>query len=71
MKWLFNDPIANLLGNWSVEINYVSVLFRISIVVILASIIGCERSSKRHSAGLRTFVLISFASVIAMIMDLI
>ncbi len=71
MKWLFNDPIANLLGSWSIEINYLSVLFRISVVVILASIIGCERSSKRHSAGLRTFVLISFASVIAMIMDLI
>ena len=38
--------------------------------VIFASVIGCERSSKRHSAGLRTFVLISFASTVSMILDI-
>lgn len=66
-----NDPIAVLLGSWSENINSLSVLFRISAVIILASVVGCERSSKRHSAGLRTFVLISFASAISMIIDLI
>lgn len=65
------DPIALSLGEWSQDINAYSVLFRITVIVVLASIIGCERSSKRHSAGLRTFVLISFASCVAMIIDII
>lgn len=65
------DPIALSLGEWSQDINAYSVLFRITVIIVLASIIGCERSSKRHSAGLRTFVLISFASCVAMIIDII
>ena len=65
-----SDPITKLLGSWSTELNTYSVLLRIAAVVILASIVGCERSSKRHSAGLRTFVLISFASTVAMILDI-
>lgn len=48
------DPIASLLGEWSVGINAYSVLLRIIISGMLAAIVGCERSSKRHSAGLRT-----------------
>ncbi|MCI8433420.1 MAG: MgtC/SapB family protein [Lachnospiraceae bacterium] len=65
-----SDPIAHLLGDWSRELNPGSVLLRIVIVVVLSAIIGCERSSKRHSAGLRTFVLISFTSTISMILDI-
>lgn len=64
------DPIANLLGDWSRELNTGSVVLRVALVVTLASIIGCERSSKRHSAGLRTFVVISFTATVAMILDL-
>ena len=65
----FYDPIAAALGDWSRGLNTYSVLLRIALVVLLASVIGCERSSKRHSAGLRTFVLISFASTVSMILD--
>ncbi len=64
------DPLANLLGDWSKELNTGSVIFRVALVVLLAAVIGCERSSKRHSAGLRTFILISFASTVAMLLDL-
>lgn len=64
------DPIARLLGEWSTELNTYSVILRVAIAVIFASVIGCERSSKRHSAGLRTFVLISFASTVSMILDI-
>ena len=64
------DPIANLLGDWSKELNTASVLLRAALIVVLASVIGCERSSKRHSAGLRTFILISFSSEVAMTVDL-
>ena len=63
------DPIASFLGPWSVSINIWSILFRLFLSVILSAIIGCERSSKRHSAGLRTFILVSLASTIAMMLD--
>lgn len=64
------DIIATLLGEWSSEINVWSVLFRIVISLLLSSIIGCERSSKRHSAGLRTFILVSLATTLSMMLDL-
>ena len=47
------DPIAGLLGAWSAGLNLGSALLRIALIVALAASIGCERSSKRHSAGLR------------------
>lgn len=65
-----NDIIAKLLGEWSSEINVWSVLFRIGISLLLSSIIGCERSSKRHSAGLRTFILVSLATTVSMMLDI-
>ena len=64
-----NDPVAIFLGSWSSGMNLYSVIFRICISVILAAIIGCERSSKRHSAGLRTFILISMASCVSSMID--
>lgn len=63
------DPIANLLGSWSQELNTFSVLFRIILAVCFSAVIGCERSSKRHSAGLRTFILVSLATTVIMILD--
>lgn len=64
------DPIASYLGEWSCDINLSSVLLRIALSVVLAAVIGCERSSKRHSAGLRTFILVSLASTVAMMLDI-
>ena len=63
------DPLAEFLGVWSVEINTYSIILRIGISIIFAAIIGCERSVKRHSAGFRTFILVSFASTVAMLLD--
>lgn len=70
MSLQMSDPIAQHLGSWSQEINVLSICLRIALAVFLTSVIGCERSSKRHSAGLRTFVLISFSSTICMILDI-
>ncbi|MBE6540955.1 MAG: MgtC/SapB family protein [Ruminococcaceae bacterium] len=64
------DPIANYLGEWASTVNILSVLVRLALPVIAAAIIGCERSSKRHAAGLRTFMLASFASACAMLIDM-
>jgi len=63
------DPIANLLGSWASEYNTLSIIFRIVLSIIFSAIIGFERAAKRHAAGLRTFILISFASTLAMMID--
>lgn len=59
------DPLAALLGEWAVTLNPYSVLLRVFMVVLLASIIGCERSSKRHCGVLsskRKIAALSIAS---------
>ena len=63
------DYIANLLGPWAQEFGTGAIIFRIILSVVLASIIGCERSSKRHSAGLRTFITISLAATTAALVE--
>ncbi|MBQ4116497.1 MAG: MgtC/SapB family protein [Clostridia bacterium] len=67
---LIIDPIAKLLGDWSIELNVYSATLRILLAFILAGTIGIERARKRHSAGLRTFILVSLASTMAMIIDI-
>ncbi|MBP5383888.1 MAG: MgtC/SapB family protein [Lachnospiraceae bacterium] len=46
------------------------MLLRIVLAVALCAVVGCERTNKRHSAGLRTFMLMGLASATAMIVDL-
>lgn len=64
------DPIATMLGEWSITLSVETIIFRIVSSIVLSAIIGCERSIKRHSAGLRTFILVSLASTISMLIDL-
>ena len=65
------DWIAlRLLGQWSVELGLGSVLLRLALSLAFSAIIGCERSSKRHSAGLRTFILVSLAGTGTMLLDI-
>lgn len=64
------DPISELLGAWSSGLDLWSILLRISLSVLMSAIIGWERSTKRHAAGLRTFMLVSLASTMAMMLDL-
>ena len=64
------DPLAKLLGDWSGELNAESIILRVVLSVLLGAVIGCERSSKRHAAGLRTFILGALAPATAMLVDL-
>ena len=64
------DFIGNILGEWAESVNIWSVLLRIAISLVFAAIIGCERSSKRHSAGLRTFIVIAIGTTFAMLTDM-
>lgn len=66
----YEDPISKLLGSWSSEMNIWSIILKIALALILSAMIGCERSSKRHAAGLRTFIIVMVASTIAMIVDM-
>lgn len=66
----YEDPISKLLGSWSSEMNIWSIILKIALALILSAIIGCERSSKRHAAWLRTFIIVMVASTIAMIVDM-
>ena len=59
------DFIASLLGPLSSTLSVGSVFLRIILSLILSAIIGTERASKRHSAGLRTFIIITLASTSA------
>ena len=63
------DFIAKILGTWSYGINGKTILFRVVLAVILAAFIGWGRSSKRHAAGLRTFIMIAIASNSAAMVD--
>ena len=63
------DPLASLLGEWSYTLNVYSVMFRLFISISLAALTGCERSSKRHSAGIRTFIIVSLSTTITMLLD--
>lgn len=65
------DPISSFLGTWSSSINLWSILFRLLLSIIFSGLVGWERSSKRHAAGLRTFILVSMGATLAMTLDLI
>lgn len=67
---MINDPIAKLLGDWSSSITIGSICLRLGISILFSAIIGCERANKRHSAGLRTFILVTLASTLCMLLDM-
>ena len=65
------DPIVRLLGPWSGQLSWASILLRILLALILGVIIGSERATKRHSAGLRTFILVTLACTVTMMLELL
>ncbi len=64
------DFLADLLGDWSREVNIASTAFKTVLVIIMALILGCERARNRHAAGLRTFIVLSIGSMFAGIGDM-
>ena len=63
------DPISGLLGSWAGEITAGTVLLRIFISLLMGAVIGWERSNKRHSAGLRIFMLTFLTGTVASLLD--
>ena len=66
----FIDPLAKLLGDWSSELSFYSILFRFVISILFASLLRWERSNKRHSAGLRTFILVTLLGTVCAVLDI-
>ena len=62
---------AELTKGWMMEGIGMQVILRILLSLALAAIIGCERSSKRHSAGMRTFMLVSVSATAALLGSLL
>ncbi len=63
------DPMIHFLGDWSGSLGAASILLRLTLSCCYAAIIGCERAKKRHSAGLRTFILVALGSTVAMLVE--
>lgn len=63
------DYFVSYLGPWAGELNTESILLRMALSMVLSAVIGYERSSKRHSAGLRTFMIVSLAATTAAILE--
>ena len=55
----------------SCDINLCSVIVRLFTAIFLSSLIGFERASKRHSAGLRTFILVTLSACVSMMLDIL
>lgn len=62
----YQDPIVNLVGDWAYDINVWSVILRVVLACLIGGIIGAERASKHHVAGLRTYILVCLGSCVAM-----
>lgn len=64
------DPICRNIGEFGQylsEINVVSISLRLILACIFGGTIGIERSTKKHAAGLRTYILVCMGSTLAMI----
>ena len=65
------DFLAGLMGDWSKDATHLgSIFLKIAIIIILTTILGCERARNRHAAGLRTFMVVGLASTLVAIADL-
>jgi len=63
------DPIGALLGPWAMEPCTASALLRLALSFVFGALLGWERASKRHAAGLRTFILVPLSCAMAMLLD--
>ena len=51
------------------ELNFISVVFRLTLAMFLGGLIGLERGSKRRAAGFRTYMLVSLGAALTMLLS--
>lgn len=66
---MYEDLISTALGSWSTGLNIGAVALKILLAFVFATVIGLERATKRHAAGLRTFILVGLVSTLAAMCD--
>ena len=54
----------------SIEVNTLSSIFKLTLSLILGSLVGFERKRKGQPAGVRTFALISMGATLSMILSI-
>lgn len=65
-----HDMIGALLGEWALQSMHLgAIVLRVCLALFFSAMIGWERATKRHTAGLRTFILAGVASVFAALCD--
>ena len=64
------DPLVQWLGKWLEELSVWTILIRLCLAIIFGIVLGIERATKRHSAGVRSFLLVCFAGALAAMLDL-
>ena len=68
------DPIVQLLQRWTgaefTTIPWWVILLRLLLAFGVGAILGAERATKSHAAGLRTYILVSLASCVCMLVNL-
>ncbi len=69
MNTEWTDPVVRLLGSWASGLTIGSILLRLLLSLLLGAVIGWERSTKRHSAGLRTFMLVFLVGTLSAVLD--
>ena len=69
MFGMYTDPLVSFFGSWAGETGTEGILLRLAFALVMGAVIGMERSSKRHSAGLRTFILTIVSGTCVMILD--
>ena len=66
----FVDPFIDLIGwNFLVDINIPSIIIRLVLATFFGGVIGIERTTKKHAAGLRTYMLVCIGSAMAMMIN--
>ena len=63
------DFIVRRIGEWSLGLMPAGIAFRLFLALLMGAIIGWERTNKRHSAGLRTFIIVTLSGTTAGMID--
>ena len=66
------DPICKSMGEFGeylFDINVISISIRLILACLVGGVIGIERSTKKHAAGLRTYILVCMGSALAMLVN--
>ena len=68
------DPIVKLISYWSgnefTTITWWAIILRLVLAAGVGAVLGAERATKSHAAGLRTYTLVSVASTVCILVNL-